>query len=581
MTFLVDLDGQAPDNPERDPTAGQWDCISRWRGTAVKASDLIAKVLQLEGVEDIACFPHSEIIDSAAAVGIRPVLARTERTALHIADGYSRINDGRKIGVATVQYGPGSENAFGGVAQCYADNSPVLYLPTGFPLDQLDVSPNFVASRNLRGIIKWGETVVDPGRLPQMLQHAFTQLRSGRPGPVMIETPIDLLNGDCIDDAALAAYRPARRSAPQPDPQDVREVVDALLGAQRPVIVAGQGIFYAQAWDELRALAELLQIPVMTTLNGKSAFREDHPLALGAGGASRPATVDHFLAKADLVFGIGTSFTRSDYITPIPAGKAIAQITNSEADIAKDYPVWFGAIGDAKAALRAMIGEATERLGAGGRRGDEETAKEIRAVKQNFLESWMPLLTSDEEPINPYRVVWDLMHAVDRAKTIVTHDAGSPRDEMVPFYEAIVPHGYVGWGKTTQLGLGMGLMLGAKLARPDRLCVNVMGDAAFGMIGTEIETAVRCGLPILTIVLKNSVMGGYTGYLPIASEKHDIHVLTGDYAGVASALGGYAEQVEKAADLKPALARCIAETEAGRPALLQVITKEESRFAKG
>jgi acetolactate synthase-1/2/3 large subunit len=163
----------------------------------------------------------------------------------------------------------------------------------------------------------------------------------------------------------------------------------------------------------------------------------------------------------------------------------------------------------------------------------------------------------------------------------VTHDAGSPRDQMVPFYEATHPHGYIGWGKTTHLGLGLGLAMGAKLARPDRLCVNVMGDAAFGMTGMDFETAVRCELPILTVVLKNSVMGGYTGYLPIASEKHRINELGGDYAGVAQALGGYSEQVEKCADLKPALARCIAQVDAGRPALLQVITKEEKRFAKG
>jgi acetolactate synthase-1/2/3 large subunit len=545
----------------------------------VKGSDVIARILQAEGVEALACFPHSEIIDSAAAVGIRPVMARTERGALHIADGYSRMNDGRKIGVATVQYGPGSENAFGGVAQCHADASPVLYLPTGYPLSQQDVAPNFVAGRNLRQVTKWGETVVDPARLPWMLQHAFAELRGGKPGPVMVETPIDLLNAE--NDADLAAYRPGRRSSPHPDPRDLRAALDLLLDARRPVLVAGQGIFYAQAWDELRAFAELLQIPVMTTLNGKSTFPEDHPLALGAGGNSRPATVDHFLAEADLIFGIGTSFTRSDYITSIPDGKTIVQITNAETDVGKDYPVALAALGDAKAALAALTAEAKARLGEAGRRGQEETAREVASVRRAFLDRWMPLLTSDEEPINPYRVVWELMGAVDRERTVVTHDAGSPRDQMVPFYEAIVPHGYMGWGKTTQLGLGMGLMLGAKLARPDWLCVNVMGDAAIGMIGMDFETAVRCKLPILTVVLKNSVMGGYSGYLPIATEKHNIHRLGGDYAGVAKALGGYAEEVAKVADLKPALARCIAETEAGRPALLQVLTKEEGRFAKG
>ena len=545
----------------------------------MKANELIARILQKEGVEVLTCFPHSEIIDGAAAVGIRPVMARTERVALNIADGYARVNDGRKVGVTTVQYGPGAEAAFGGVAQCYGDASPVLYLPTGYPTGQLDAAPNFVAARNMQEVTKWGETVVDPARIPQMLQHAFAELHGGRPGPVMIETPIDIVDRECDFDPE--DYRPTRRSSPHPDPKDIEDAVDALLGAKRPVLVAGQGIFYAQAWDELRELAELLQIPVMTTLNGKSAFPEDHPLALGAGGLTRPATVDHFLAAADLVFGIGTSFTRSDYITPIPAGKTMAQITNCADDLAKDYAISFGALGDAKAALRAMIGAATARLGEAGRRGETETAKEVRAVRQAFLEAWMPLLTSDEEPINPYRVVWELNTGLDKTRSIVTHDAGSPRDQMVPFYEATQPHGYIGWGKTTHLGLGLGLAMGAKLARPDYLCVNVMGDAAFGMTGMDFETAVRCDLPILSVVLKNSVMGGYTGYLPIASEKYRIHELGGDYAGVAQALGGYSEQVETCADLKPALARCIAEVEAGRPALLQVITKEEKRFSKG
>ena len=545
----------------------------------LKAYDLIARILQKEGVEVLTCFPHSEIIDGAAAVGIRPVMARTERVALNIADGYARVSDGRKVGVATVQYGPGSEAAFAGVAQCYGDGSPVLYLPTGYPTGQLDVAPNFVAARSLREVTKWGETVVDPARLPQMLKHAFAELRGGKPGPVMIETPVDILNGECDFDPE--DYRPTRGSSPHPDPGDIEEAAHALLAAKRPVLVAGQGIFYARAWDELRELAELLQVPVMTTLNGKSAFPETHALALGAGGATRPATVDHFLAAADLVFGIGTSFTRSEYITPVPAGKTMAQITNSAADLAKDYAISFGAIGDAKAALRAMIGAVTARLGAGGRRGEAATAREVQAVKQDFLASWMPLLTSDEEPINPYRLIWELNASLDKSRSIVTHDAGSPRDQMVPFFEATVPHGYIGWGKTTQLGLGLGLAMGAKLARPDRLCVNVMGDAAFGMTGMDFETAVRCGLPILSVVLKNGVMGGYTGYLPIAAEKYRIHQLGGDYAGVAAALGGYSEQVEKSGDLKPALARCLAEVAAGRPALLQVITKEETRFAKG
>ena len=542
----------------------------------MKGVDVIAKVLEAEGVEYLACFPHSEIIDSCAAVGIRPIMARQERTALHIADGYSRMNDGRKLGVVTVQYGPGSENAFGAVAQTYADASPVLYLPTGYPRSQRGVAPNFDASLNLRHITKSAEAVATIERIPQMMQHAFAQLRNGKPGPVMIETPVDILAEDFgnkpID------YTPPRRSAAQPDPKDIDEALDALLGAKAPVIVAGQGIFYAQAWDELRELAELLQVPVMTTLNAKSAFPENHPLALGTGALSRPATVTHFLAKTDLVFGIATSFTRSEYITAIPDGKTMAQITNCEADIGKDYPVSFGAVGDAKAALRQLIDGAKARLGEGGRAGDDSVAKEVKSVRDCFMAEWMPRLTATDEPISPYRVVWDMMQVVDRSKTVVTHDAGNPRDQMTLFYEAIVPHGYIGWGKTTQLGTGLGLAVGAKLARPDWLSVNIMGEAAFGMVGMEIETAVRCRLPVLTVIFKNSVMGGYTGHLPMASDKYDIHKLSGNYAKVGEGLGAYAETVEKVDDLKPALLRGIERVGAGQTAVIEVVTAEEPTY---
>ncbi len=542
----------------------------------MKGVDVIAKVLKTEGVEYLACFPHSEIIDSCAAVGIRPILARQERTALHIADGYSRMNDGRKLGVATVQYGPGSENAFGAVAQTYADASPVLYLPTGYPRDERSVVPNFDASLNLKNITKSAETVMSVGRIPQMMQNAFAQLRNGKPGAVMLETPKDVLHEDS-GNAALD-YTPPRRSAAQPDPQDMAEVLDSLLAAKAPVIVAGQGIFYAQAWEELKELAELLQVPVMTTLNAKSAFPENHPLALGTGALSRPATVTHFLAKADLVFGIATSFTRSDYITAIPDGKTMAQITNAEADIGKDYPVSFGAVGDAKVALRLLIDGAKARLGEAGRRDDHSVAKEVKSVRDGFMAEWMPRLTATDEPISPYRVIWDLMAVVDRERTVVTHDAGNPRDQTTLFYEAIVPHGYIGWGKTTQLGAGLGLAMGAKLARPDWLSVNIMGDAAFGMTGMEIETAVRCRLPVLTVIFKNSVMGGYTGHLPVASDKYDIHKLSGNYAKVGEALGAYGETVEKVDDLKPALLRGIERVGAGQTAVIEVVTAEEPTY---
>ena len=188
------------------------------------------------------------------------------------------------------------------------------------------------------------------------------------------------------------------------------------------------------------------------------------------------------------------------------------------------------------------------------------------------MERYMPLLTSNQTPINPYRVIWDVMQSVDRTRTVVTHEAGSPRDQLTPFWETLVPHGYIGWGKTTQLGMSMGLVQGAKLALPDWTCINFMGDAAIGMTGMEFETAVRNRIGTTTIVLKNSVMGGYSKYHPTASEKFHIEVLGGDYADLARALGGHGERVTDPEEIVPAVQRALDSNQGNIPALIEVIT---------
>ncbi len=545
----------------------------------MKGIDAIAKALKAEGVEFITGFPLNQIFDAAAAIGIKPLITRTERVAVNMADGYSRMTGGRKIGVAAVQYGPGAEAAFGAVAQAFGDASPVLVLAGSLERARLNIPPNFKVSRNFKHIAKWAETVTEADQIPQIMQRAFALLRSGKPGPVVLEFPSDVMLADLTGGFE---YQVQRRLWPQPDPLQVEEVVDALLSANAPVVMAGQGILYSGASSQLIELAELIQAPVMSTLNGKGAFPENHPLALGtANGFSRPQTVEHFLKKADLVFGIGTSFTRSKFITPIPPGKTIVQAALDESDISKDYPVSCGVIGDARAVITRMIDVIKARPGNGERSGGRRVADEVKTIKEAYLKKWMPRLTLDSEPISPYRVIWEIMQAVDPHRTVITHDSGCPRDQLVPFYESPVPHGYLGWGKSTPLGSSLGLIMGAKIARPDCLAVNLLGDAAFGMIGMDFETAVRNKIPILSILMNNGVMGGYTGKQPVATERFDIHRLTGNYTKVAEALGVVAERVEKVADLKPALTRAISSALAGAPTLLEVITAEDAEFPGG
>jgi acetolactate synthase-1/2/3 large subunit len=388
--------------------------------------------------------------------------------------------------------------------------------------------------------------------------------------------PTDLLQGP-------APWKPEEylspaRSAPCADPVDVRRMLDALLAADCPLLLAGQGVLYADACQELLALAEFLQIPVITTLNGKSAFPEDHKLSLGTGGKSFASTVGAFYAKADFMLGVGTSFTRSLYITPVPATCRLAQVTLSPSDIAKDYPVDMAVVADAKAVLGQLLEEARSRRGLAEARAEGSAAGEIARLQRTFAEKWAPLVDDDSSPLSPYRVLRDLARTVDLKRTIATHDAGHPRDQMLPFWKTPIPHGYVGWGKSTQLGSGLGLMMGAKLARPDHLCIAVMGEAAFGMVGMDFETAARHELPILVVLFRNGIMGGYGQYLPLASERFAVDRLTGDYVGVARALGGHAERVEAARDLVPAFQRAIAATREGKPALVECVTREERRI---
>ncbi|MCS6860680.1 MAG: thiamine pyrophosphate-requiring protein [Abditibacteriales bacterium] len=531
----------------------------------------IANILRSEGTEYLFCFPYHPLIDPATVAGIRPILGRMERTVINMADGYTRLSNGRRIGVCCMQYGPGTENAFPGVAQAYADNVPILCLPGGAARSRQGSPPTFEAVPNYRGVTKWAATINAPERIPEMMRRAFTYLRLGRPGPVVVEIPDDVAKAT-VGDIRYTPVKPVRTAA---DPQDINEAARLLLNAKSPVLHVGQGVLFADACEELRALAERLQIPVMTTLPGKSAFPENHPLALGSGGYAGTKMVQHFLDKADVVFGIGCSFTRTVFATPIPDGKVLIHATCDERDINKDYDVALALLGDAKLVLQQLL-QATSHA----QRPPSNVAEEIKAVKAEWLAEWMPRLTSDEVPINPYRVVWELTNTVDKTRTIVTHDAGNPRDQMVPFFESHVPHGYLGWGKSTHLGASLGLAMGAKLAAPEKLVINVMGDGALGMCGMDLETAARERIPILTIVLNNGALGGYEKYMPVATEKYRLKYLSGNYTQVAEGLGVVAERVEKPQDIRPALRRATAVVQSGRPALLEVITREDATFSK-
>ncbi len=544
----------------------------------MKGAKAIATHLKTEGVDTLFCFPINPVIDAGAELGIRPVIARTERTVVGMADGYTRVTNGRRLGICASQFGPGTENAFGGIAQAYSDSSPILYLPAGSRQSRLDSEPTFDAVKNYQYVTKWAARINSGDRIPEFFRRAFTFLRAGRPGPVLLEMPMDVLSSE-VSDAALA-HSPVKGAKTMADPADVRAAVSALISAKNPIIHAGVGILYAEAWAELKELAELLQMPVMTTLQGKSAFPMDHPLSLGSAAATGSRALAKFLADSDLIFGAGSGLAISSYDAPIPTGKKAVQLTVDERDFNRDYATEYLVQGDAKLVLQQMIEEVQRQLGPEGRKGDDKVARQVVKMREEWLAEWMPKLTSNETPINPYRVIWDLQQAVDMRNVIATHDAGTPRDMMAPFWQALEPNSYIGWGKSTHLGYGIPLVLGAKVAKPEKTVLNVMGDLAFGMSGLELETGVRNHIGTLTVVFNNGLMGDYEKHLPNATRLYGSRYISGNYSKIAEGLGAYTERIEQPHEIIPAVKRAVKVTEDGRPALLEIMSREETALSK-
>ncbi len=540
----------------------------------MKVGEAIAEILKREGVEIIFGYPVNHVLEAAAVAGIRPVIVRQERVGLHMADAMGRVSSGRKIGVFAMQHGPGSENSFGGVAQAYSESIPILVMPMGYARRLAYVDPNFNSVASMRTVTKSAEAIMSAAEVPNILRRAFSRLRNGRGGPALVEVPVDMFAEEL---PGPLAYEPVVSARYGPDIADVRRAAMALVEAKNPLIYAGQGIHWARAWQPLRRLAERLQAPVSTSLAGKSSFPEDHPLALGSGGLAFPPTIPHFLDKADWIFGAGCSFTETSFGIAMPKGKKFIHATLDPNHLNKDIRAEIGLVGDAQLTLESLCCE-VERLIKEPR--TREVAEEIAAIRKRWLEEWREKLTSPETPLSPYRVLWDLQHTVDVANTIITHDAGSPRDQLAPFWVTKQPLTYLGWGKTTQLGYGLGLAMGAKLTQPEKLCINVWGDAAIGFTGMDFETAVRERIPILSVLLNNFSMAMELPVMPVSTERYRATDISGDYAAMARAFGAYGERVTEPTQIVPAIRRGIEQTRKGVPALLEFITSKELTVSK-
>ena len=463
----------------------------------MKLGTAIAEIMKREGIEILCGYPVNHLIEHAANADIRPVMVRQERIGLHMADAISRVTSGQTIGAFCMQHGPGAENAMGGVAQCYGESVPVLVLPMGYARRLANIDPNFNSSQAMKAFSKSSEPINLAAEVCNIFRRAFTKLKNGRGGPVIVEIPADMWNEEVPEPLN---YTPVLRTRYGADPVHVKEAAALLVGAKRPVIYAGQGVHYAQGLAAAQAAGRASRHPrhhqprrqIVISGDASAVARFGRPRR-AARGAEIPRRGRRDLRHRLLVHG---NLVRHRH----------AEGQDHHPFDARPHPSQQGRRGQNRPGRRCRPGA---RCAAGGDRQERHVdrdatavAAEIAASHKEWLAKWMPKLTHNDAPLNPYRVLWDLQHTVDIKNTIITHDAGSPRDQLSPFWKAVEPLSYIGWGKTTQLGYGLGLAMGAKLAKPDKLCINVWGDAAIGFTGMDFETAVRERIPIMSILLE-------------------------------------------------------------------------------
>ncbi len=544
----------------------------------MNGTEFIAKILKAEGIENLTCFPSNPLIEAAAKEGIRTIAFRHERGAVMAADGYSRTSQRKKFGVALVQSQAGAENAMGGIAQAYADNIPILVLPGGISLNQIGVKPNFSASQKYQGWVKQVESVLSPYEVGNVMRRAFNALRNGRPGPVVVEMTSDVCSLEIPKD--FENYHSPSSAQVIPSQNDTRDAVKYLMKAKKPLIWAGGGVLMSGATKELKKLVEVTGIPVFCTMPGKSAFDERHPLSLGAGCGTTTLAAHNWLKNSDVVLVLGSSLTRTPYGQALSSEKTLLHNTIDSEDLNKDEAATVGLVGDTKLTILALLEEFKEQ---GFKKNNGEVTqikKEINALKKKWMQDWNPILNSSEIPLNYYRIINEIYKNIDSENSIVTHDAGAPRDCMVPFYNATLPNSYIGWGKTTHLGFGIPLMVGAKMAHPEKFCLNLMGDGAFGMSGLDLETSVRAELPITTVLLNNGAMSTYEGTSligPVSKKEYGVSSMKGDYAEIAKGMGVEGIRVEKPNELAMALKNAQQLNKDGKTVLIDVIANIEGR----
>lgn len=543
------------------------------------------------GVEYVAAIPgHGcwSMLDALLEPGSQVPVIQVfhEQSAVHMADGFYRA--GGKPMAAMTSIGPGAANTIMGLATAYADSTSLLLL-TGGPathmrghgvMQELDRARDNNFPRLVEPVTKrhWEISRVDA--LPSALHRAFSAMLTGRPGPVHIEVPMDIQA-----DAADVTIHPLAGRLPRgrihPDPDVIQEAADLLLSARRPVIVAGGGVITADGSEHLRALAEVLSAPVVTTWNGKGSMPEDHRLSAGSIGQTGATAANLLAAYADVVLAIGCRFTdwsASSYRKGVTFSLPPAQLIHCDLDpheIGKNYPVEVGIVADAGIVLRDLVAAVGD-----GRKDGEQYLLEIEGLKMEWERMVAKRRDSDEAPMTSQRPLKELRKILPRDGIVVV-GSGNTQGAVKQTFPVYEPRTHLTSGGYSSMGWAVPAAIGAQLARPDRKVVCVLGDGDFMQTMQEIAGCVTNALPVVFLVQNNSgymsIRGGQRKITDrhVASEfnRRDGSSYSPDFTAVARDFGLESWRVDTPDRLAPSLEGAL---QCGGPALVEVTTARDA-----
>jgi len=546
----------------------------------MQAAEAMVKILEDEGVEVIFGIPGAGILPFYSALRksdkIKHYLARHEEGASHSADGYARSTG--KIGICVGTSGPAGTNMVTGLYAAQVDSIPIIAITGQAVTAQLgkEAFQAVEIAKIVEPVTKMSCCVTEAKDLPRITREAFRIAREGRPGPVLLDLPLDIQLTEIEYDPATSS--PLDVAKPTPDKQKIRKAVEMILEAERPLMLLGGGVIGANASDEFVALAEYLSIAVVTSLMGKGGIAADHPLYAGQVGTSCNTIFGNkVFLDSDLVLGIGCRFSdrHTGTLDVYTKDRIFIHIDIEPTQIGRIIPADLGIVADAKLALEALMNTARELTPA------RTPAKWVTAIPEQRAQ-YQRRLDFDQFPIKPQRVFREINDFFDEDTVFVTC-IGLNQIWSSQFQRIFKPRHYLIPGGAGPLGWDLPAAIGAKIARPEKTVINIVGDYGMGFCGEEMAMAVMYEVPIIVIVINN-------GYLSLIRQQekyvydmnYEVNTWYGDmmvdFVKFAEAYGAYGQRVELAEEIKPALQRAL---DANRPSIIEIIVERETDASMG